>query len=151
MSMPVAVDTCAVTAVATEVFAAMIDHEAGLLTPWSGGPMTAADLLHAWVDLLTVPMSRLQLTIDSGTADDLTRAFLTLGEAEPVAQADVVDAIGEIANVLGGNIKALLPEHVGLSLPKVSSMSPTRAGAVLLNQVLLAWRGRPLVTSMWTI
>lgn len=151
MSITTAVDALHITAIATEVFAAMIDREDGLLTPWPGGPMTVADPLHAWVDLCTVPASRLQLTTDAATAADLTRAFLTLGEAEPVPEADVVDAFGEIANVFGGNNKALLPEHVTLTLPEVSRQSPSGAGAVRLIEARLAWRGRPLVISLWTI
>jgi len=151
MSITTAVDARHITAIATEVFAAMIDRETGLLTSWSGGPMTVADPLHAWVDLCTVPVSRLQVTTDAATAADLTRSFLTLGEAEPVVEADVVDAFGEIANVLGGNIKALLPEHVALTLPEVSRQSPSDAGALRLSEARLAWRGRPLAISLWTI
>jgi hypothetical protein len=151
VSITTAVDVRHITAIATEVFAAMVDRETGLLTPWSGGPMTVADPLHAWVDLCTVPVSRLQVTTDAATAADLTRSFLTRGEAEPVAEADVVDAFGEIANVLGGNIKALLPEHVALTLPEVSRQSPSEAGAVRLSEARLAWRGRPLAISLWTI
>jgi chemotaxis protein CheX len=151
MSIATAVDARHITAIATEVFAAMIDRETGLLTSWSGGPMTVADPLHAWVDLCTVPVSRLQVTTDAATAADLTRSFLTLGEAEPVVEADVVDAFGEIANVLGGNIKALLPEHVALTLPEVSRQSPSDAGALRLSEARLAWRGRPLAISLWTI
>ena len=151
MSTLAAVDTVAVTAIAAEVFDAMIDRESGLLTPASGTSMTVTDPLYAWVDLGTVPASRLQLRTDVGTADDLTRAFLSMGEAEPVAEADVVDAFGEIANVFGGNIKALLPEHVDLTLPEVSRQSPSGDRAVLLNETRLAWRGRPLVISLYTI
>lgn len=128
----------------------MIDREAGLLTTWLGGPLTVADPLHAWVDLSTVPTSRLQLTTDAGTADDLTRTFLTMGRAEPVTAAEVADAFGEIANVLAGNVKALLPEHVEMTLPAVSWQSPSRHGT-RLNEVLLEWRGRPIIVSLGTI
>ena len=151
MSTLAIVDVWQVTAIASEVFAAMIDRQSGLLTSWSRGPMTVTDPLHAWVDLGTVPASRLQVTTDAGTAGEMTRAFLKTGETEPVAAADVVDAFGEIANVLGGNVKALLPEHVGLTLPEVSRQSPSGERAVLLNEALLAWRGRPLVISLYTI
>ena len=151
MSTLAVVDACQVTAIATEVFAAMIDRRGGLLTSWSRGPMTVTDPLHAWVDLGTVPAGRLQVTTDAGTAGEVTRAFLMKGEAGPIADADVVDAFGEIANVLGGNVKALLPEHVGLTLPEVSRQSPSGERAVLLNEALFAWRGRPLVISLYTI
>jgi chemotaxis protein CheX len=146
-----AVETGQVVTIATEVFAAMVDGRRGLLTSWPGGPVRVSDPLHAWVDLGTEPASRVQLTADAGTADDLTRAFLRMDAAEPVAEADVVDAFGEIVNVFGGNIKALPPEHVGLTLPEVSRLSPSGAGAARLNEVRLAWRGHPLVVSLWTI
>jgi chemotaxis protein CheX len=32
---------------------------------------------------------------------------------------DVRDCIGELANMIGGNLKALLPDHVELSIPSV--------------------------------
>jgi chemotaxis protein CheX len=151
MSALAAVDTVAVTAIAAEVFDAMIDREGGLLTPATDTSMGVSDPLHAWVDLGTVPASRLQLTTDVGTAASLTRAFLSMGEAEPVTQADVADAFAEIANVFGGNIKALLPEHVDLTLPEVSRQSPSGDRAVLLSETRLAWRGCPLVISLYTI
>ena len=151
MSQLAAVEADQVTAIASEVFAAMVDGRSGLLTSWPGGPVTVSDPLHAWVDLSTEPASRVQLTADISTADDLTRAFLRMDAAEPVTEADVVDVFGEIVNVFGGNIKALLPEHVGLTLPEASRLSPSGAGAARLNEVRLAWRGHPLVVSLWTI
>jgi chemotaxis protein CheX len=151
MSMLAAVHSPQVTAIATEVFSSMIDRETGLLTSWPGGAVTVSDPLYAWVDLGTVPASRLRLTTDAGTASELTRAFLNLGGTEPVAEADVVDAFGEITNVFGGNIKALLPRHVELTLPKVSRQSPSGGGALVLNEVRLAWRGHPIVISLYTI
>lgn len=150
MSMSGAIDAGQLMTIATEVFAAMIDREAGLLTTWSGGPLTVAERLHAWVDLSTVPASRLQLSTDADTADALARAFLTMGRVEPVAEAEVADALGEIANILAGNLKALLPEHVEMKLPEVSWQSPPRDGA-RLNEVLFEWRGRPIVVSLGTI
>ena len=147
-----------VTMIATEIFTAMVDRRTGLLTPWRGGPVAVADPLHAWVDLSTEPSSRVQLTTGAGTAADLTRAFLRMDATEPVQEADMVDAFGEMVNVFGGNIKALLPEHVELTLPQVSRQQPSGAGAVQLLEVPLAWRGhhpglphRQLVISLWMI
>lgn len=150
MSLPGAIDAGQVTTIATEVFEAMIDREAGLLTTWSGGPLTVATLLYAWVDLSTLPASRLQLSTEAGTADDVARAFLTMGRVEPVAEAEVADALAEIANILAGNVKALLPQHVEMTLPEVSRQSPSRGGAPL-HEVVLEWRGRPIIVSLGTI
>ena len=33
--------------------------------------------------------------------------------------ADIADALGELANIIGGNVKSLLPEPCALSLPHV--------------------------------
>jgi chemotaxis protein CheX len=151
MSMLAAVDAPAVTAIAAEIFASMIDRESGLVTSWSGGPPTVSDPVYAWIELSTAPVSRLQLTTDAGTADELTRAFLAIGSAGPVSEADLADALGEITNVLGGNVKALLTEHVELSLPEVSRQRPSRDGAAGRQEIPLAWRGRPLVISLYTI
>ncbi|GGM27447.1 chemotaxis protein CheX [Dactylosporangium sucinum] len=38
---------------------------------------------------------------------------------DDVAEEDVADALGELANIIGGNVKSLLPEPCALSLPHV--------------------------------
>jgi len=151
MSPNAVVDSGQITAIAEEVFAAMVDGEAGFLLPWPGGRVTVADPLHAWVDLHAEVAGRVQLTTDAGTADDLARALLGMDAAEPVSEADLVDAFGEVANVVGGNLKALLPVQGRLTMPEVSRQSPSADGAVQLDEVVLAWRGRPLVISVWMI
>lgn len=151
MSSLAAVDAAEVMAIAAEVFAALVDGQTGSLTPWPGDPPTLVDPLHAWVDLSTEPVSRVLVSTDTSTAGDLARALLRMDASAPVAEADVADAFGEIANVLGGNIKALLPEHVGVRLPEVSRRSPTPPAAVRLQEVRLAWGVRALVISLWTI
>jgi chemotaxis protein CheX len=45
-------------------------------------------------------------------------AMLGIG-AEDVAEADIADALGEMANVIGGGVKSLLPGECALSLPQV--------------------------------
>lgn len=146
-----AVSTAQVTEIAAEVFESMVDGQPGLLTAWPGGPASVVSPLHAWVDLDTEPAGRVHLTIEAAVADDLARALLELEATEPVAEADVVDAFGEIANICSGNIKGLLPEHVELRLPEVSPQSPSGVGAVRLLEVMLAWRGHPLVITVWTV
>ena len=45
-------------------------------------------------------------------------ALLGMG-ADEVTEGDVDDALGELANVIGGNVKSLLPEPCVLGLPEV--------------------------------
>ena len=56
------------------------------------------------------------------SVDFARRAAGTMFGVEPSAAsvADTQDAIGELANMTGGNIKALLPEPCRLSLPTVA-------------------------------
>ena len=140
-----------VTTVAKEIFAAMVDGQAGFLTSSPAGSVSLADPLHAWVDMDTEPAGRVQVTAEASTADDLTRAFLHMDAAENVTEADVADAFGEIVNIMGGNMKALLPRHVQLTMPEVSRQSPSGAGALRLLEVPLTWRGRPFVITVWAI
>jgi len=51
-------------------------------------------------------------------------AALFAMELEQVTEAEVVDAVGEVVNILGGNLKALLPGPSTLSLPRVDEGEP---------------------------
>ena len=58
--------------------------------------------------------------------------------AESLSAADVTDALGEIANMTGGNVKALLPGPSQLSLPSVvtgDDFSVISPGGALLREV----------------
>ena len=81
------------------------------------GGSTVTSFVHidgAWcgVVLLQCPM---------GLAVELTAAmFDSDGGGAAVDEGDVRDALGEIANMVAGNIKALLPEPCHISLPAVA-------------------------------
>lgn len=47
-----------------------------------------------------------------------TAALLGI-DFDEVTIADITDAVGELANIIGGNVKSLLPEPSALSLPHV--------------------------------
>ena len=51
-------------------------------------------------------------------ATDVAATMLELKPSE-VSKTDIADATGELANIIGGNIKALLPAYTDLSLPQV--------------------------------
>ena len=59
------------------------------------------------------------------------------------------DALGEVANVVGGNLKGMLPEGSSLTLPVVEEAAGEHPGVPDHRQPLL-WRGAPLVISLWT-
>jgi chemotaxis protein CheX len=53
------------------------------------------------------------------TASRNAAAALLGMQHDEVTTEDITDALGELANIIGGNIKSLLPEPSSLSLPHV--------------------------------
>ena len=85
------------------------------------------------------------------TGRAIAAALLAVPESD-VLDDDVSDAVGEVANVVGGNLKTLLPPPSSLSLPIVASGSQTRvvpAGATSVLRVTLEWVGQPVEVSVW--
>ena len=88
---------------------------------------------------------------DKADAHLVVRALLRMEPDEPVGEEDLVDAFGEIANVVGGNLKSLLPEHAELTLPTVAAEPPVLAQEMMVAQTPLAWRGACFVISLWML
>ena len=72
--------------------------------------------------------------------------------AEQLDDGQVADALGELTNMIGGNIKSLIPGPSRLSMPTVTVGAPSTVpapGATLLGAVSLACEGLPLTVSIW--
>jgi chemotaxis protein CheX len=72
--------------------------------------------------------------------------------AEQLDDREVADALGELTNMVGGNIKSLIPGPSRLSMPAVTvGASPTvkPPRAALVSTVSLACEGLPLTVSVW--
>lgn len=72
-------------------------------------------------------------------------------EPDEVLEDEVVDAVGELVNVVGGNIKSMLPGADRLSIPTVAVGvgHPLRVpSATLATRVRFTWLGEPLVVSV---
>jgi chemotaxis protein CheX len=78
-------------------------------------------------------------------------AFLAM-EVEEVGQEDLSDVLGELANIVGGNVKAMLPPGCFLSLPQVV-MAPESAtkypNAERVSGLYGLWEGQPVNVTMW--
>jgi len=75
---------------------------------------------------------------------------------EQLSDADIHDAVGELSNIVGGNIKSLLPPPTSLSIPFVetpdtrsASEEDWRFSSALDSEVLLAWHDEPLIVRVW--
>jgi chemotaxis protein CheX len=88
------------------------------------------------------------------TAAHAQHAAEAMFAAEPgsLSAEEVGDALGELTNMVGGNVKGLLPAPSKLSLPSVAggeSYTLRVPGAVLLERVLLQGAAGPLRISLW--
>jgi len=99
---------------------------------------SAVSVTGAWHGMIAVDLAQ-----DAAVA--LTRAMLAMEDDEEPAAEDLVDAVGEVANMVGGNVKALVPGPSGLSLPVVGQ-SPLAAPSDLAPSLCLdlTWNGHPL-------
>ncbi|MXG87944.1 chemotaxis protein CheX [Nocardioides flavescens] len=109
--------------------------------PWNDASpcwSSAVSVTGAWHGMIAVDLAE-------SAAVALTRAMLAMDDDEEPASEDLVDAVGELANMIGGNVKALVPGPSGLSLPVVGH-SPLAAPSELAPTLTLdlTWRGTPL-------
>ena len=137
--------------IAQEVFSAMIDGEDGHLRAWAGPEPVLTDEVHAWVDVRGPVRGRVLLSTEQPTARRMTRALLAMEPDEAVGDADLADALGEVANVVGGNLKALVADPGALTLPEVSHVRPETVVEDLIYALALDWRGRALVITLWNL
>jgi chemotaxis protein CheX len=78
-------------------------------------------------------------------------AFLAM-EIDEVSEEDISDTLGELANIVGGNVKAMLPSGAQLSLPQVvlaPEASARYPNAQRISGVYGIWEGEPVSISMW--
>ena len=78
-------------------------------------------------------------------------AFLAM-EVDEISQEDLSDVLGELANIVGGNVKAMLPPGAFLSLPQVVLAPESTArfpNTQRISGVYGVWYGEPVSISMW--
>lgn len=96
-----------------------------------------------WEGAITIGCSTAFARRAAGTMFELTPETASLDE--------VRDALGELTNIVGGNIKAMLPGPSKLSLPTVTEGSDYSfhvQGSAPLREVWFECDGEPLVVSV---
>lgn len=90
------------------------------------------DALSASVQFHDGWRGELALELGSDAADRVTRLLLGSDAAGPTAE-EIQDAVGEIANIIAGNIKVHLPAGAGMGLPSVMPLQlVSRPGQIRL-------------------
>jgi chemotaxis protein CheX len=143
-TIPELIDEATVEAIAGEAWVALVGEDE-VLVPVPGD--LPAETLSAWVDVVGPWTGTVVLTCGSDTAEELARALLREHAPAELDDEDVADALGELANVVGGNVKAVLPGPSVLGLPEVGT-APDVASPADTCRVDAQWRGRPLTISV---
>ena len=107
--------------------------------------------VHSSVSITGSWTGRVVYASSAAAARNAAAAFLAIDPAE-VSQEDLSDVLGELANIVGGNVKAMLPPGALLSLPQVvlAPESATRyPNAERISGLYGRWEGEPVSISMW--
>jgi chemotaxis protein CheX len=138
------IDEAIVQSIAEEAWIALVGEDEMLL-PLPGE--MPADQISSWVDVVGPWTGSVVLTTGRQTAAELTRTLLGESAPELLEHEDVADAFGEIANVVGGNVKAALPGPSALGLPEVGE-GPAVRNPEDVVRIDVLWRGEPLSISV---
>jgi chemotaxis protein CheX len=137
-------DTATVQSIADDVWTSLVG-DGEVLVPL---PVPAPEVtVSAWVQITGPWRGAVVVTCDEATAEALTECLLRARPPAVIEPEDVADALGELANVLGGNVKAALPGPSTLGLPETGPTPPaTRPDD--LCRVDAQWRGQFLTITV---
>jgi chemotaxis protein CheX len=103
--------------------------------------LAAVSVTGAWQGHVVVECS-------TAAARHAAAALLGVDTAE-VSEDDVADALGELANIIGGNVKVLLPEPCALSLPYVAAADGARWPSVAeVCRLSGSWQDEPVMVAV---
>ncbi|WP_062305238.1 chemotaxis protein CheX [Demequina subtropica] len=134
-----------------DLFATMIDDEPGHVSHWVGERPALEDARYTWVDVTDEQIVRVVIGTGRETGEAITRALLTMAPGEEVTDEDFIDAVGEVANVVCGNVKSLVTHPGTLTIPVVADAAPPLGEGERLVDACLSWRGAPLTVSLWVL
>jgi hypothetical protein len=138
------IDEETVQSIAQEAWSALVGDDE-FLVPLPGG--VPDDAVSSWVDVAGPWNGTVVLTCGRSTAEQLSRELLKEHAPPVIDDEDIEDALGELANVVGGNVKAVLPGPSVLGLPEVGSAPEVGSPADTCRLELL-WRGQSLTITV---
>jgi chemotaxis protein CheX len=129
-----------------EVWTSFLDGDPSGLV--AGGEAGTGEQITGCVHLSGAYTGSIMLQCSPPAARDAAAALFSMAPGD-VTQTELVDAIGEIANMVGGNVKSMLPGPSMLSLPSVVQGQLSVPGAQVVRSVQLVWRAEPLTVTLW--
>ena len=138
------IDEATVQGIAEEAWSALVGGDE-FLVPLPGG--LPDDAVSSWVEIVGPWNGSVVLTTGRATAEELSRCLLAEHAPPVLDDEDIEDALGELANVVGGNVKAVLPGPSVLGLPEVGT-APEPGHPADICRVDLLWRGQSLTITV---
>ncbi len=112
--------------------------------PLMEGPATqSADDVHGMVSVTGAWDGQVVVTFSQVAAQRATAALLGIDYGE-VSSADVMDAVGELVNIIGGSVKSLMPQPTVLSLPSVRTGPPGDLAGTEMLLLTGTWMEEPV-------
>ncbi len=147
-----AIDEDTVRAIVEQVWESLLQAPA---VPFTGTfDRAAATAVTAEVALTGDWNGLVRLGCDAGTARDLARVMLAAEPDEELGADDVEDAVGEVVNVVGGNVKGTLPGTTALGLPRVAQAAgrhDQQDGVAPVTRCVVDWAGSPVLVEVVTV
>jgi chemotaxis protein CheX len=137
------IDEATLQGIAEEAWLALVGDDE-LLVPLPGGLPDNA--ISSWVEVIGPWTGAVVLTTGRSTAEQLARCLLKEHAPPVLDDEDIEDALGELANVVGGNVKGVLPGPSALGLPEIG-VAPEAGEPADTCRVDLLWRGLSLTIS----
>jgi len=148
------IDDELVRAVVDQVWESLLGAE---VLPWYGEGPVAPAVLQAEVTLTGDWNGLVRIGCAQGAAEGIAAAMLMAGADEVLAAEDVHDAVGEVVNVVGGNVKGALLGDTALGLPRIltgprtgDEVGPATAAAEPVSRCVLDWHGVPVTVEVFT-
>ena len=119
---------------------------------WGTGERLEGDVAQALIRVVGEWSGVITLEMSDEAAETAARVLETAATDE-VAPEEVADAVGELVNIIGGNIKSLLPTPSTLSLPEVAQVAAPAAAERATTEhcrVDLSWGPRPIRVRVWS-
>ena len=133
-----------------QVWVSYLDPE-GVSPLLTNGEVKQPSEVHSTVSITGSWHGHLVYASSQNAARKAAAAFLAM-EPDEVGQEDISDVLGELANIVGGNVKAMLPAGCFLSLPTVVLAPDTASyypAAERISGLYGTWDGEPVSISMW--
>ena len=133
-----------------QVWVSYLDPE-GVSPLLTNGEVKQPSEVHSTVSITGSWHGHLVYASSQNAARKAAAAFLAM-EPDEVGQEDISDVLGELANIVGGNVKAMLPAGCFLSLPTVVLAPDTASyypAAERISGLYGTWDGESVSISMW--